>query len=621
MFTWTDFYKNFATVLLKYKDDRTSLIEKIKKALEKDEDTKFSPFWKNPTDTDGKPKKDKDGKKVKEKEYQGLIDIDPFTVFGLFNGADGPNRIKIVTALHDEFSDKFKECGLEATIPNDFDGIPVLKRGSNIFTEKNKTADCNTLWDVFAFAIALADDWSDNKIRTNFIDSYNKALNLDGVKFNLSVGLFWIRPGNFVNLDSRNLPFMLDRKLIPENIAKKTAEVTKQGKNPPAGKDYLALVDLCNEELKGNTDKYGYKNFQELSRMAYVFSKNLDIKNLLEMHGQIILHGAPGTGKTFLAKKIIAPMLATPDETHIRFVQFHPGYDYSDFIVGLKPKLVGEEGKEQVAFEWRPGIFKEIAEAAKETLEVEAKEANPNTPFMPSKFVLIIDEINRANLSNVFGEVFSCIEYRFRYQRNDKGGLVKDDKGRPIEENNDGVQLPSTLETKANGTEVRHVREKLVIPENLYIIGTMNDIDRSIESMDFALRRRFAWREITANDSKIIIEEWAAKKGWDSEIEAKLKAAMDALNEYIRGEKELEFGGKDDRKKRKLTLGSEYELGGAYFTKFDGKGDGDEAYEALWENHLKIILNEYLRGEKDKDDILDALYDVYRVTYKVKQAT
>ena len=128
----------------------------------------------------------------------------------------------------------------------------------------------------------------------------------------------------------------------------------------------------------------------------------------------------------------------------------------------------------------------------------------------------------------------------------------------------------------------------------------MNDIDRSVESMDFALRRRFAWLEVTAKDSECILDAWAEEKGIKSTIVGKLKKAMETLNNRIREDEDLK-------------LGPAYELGGAYFTKF-GAGetkDVKESYERLWDNHLRIILSEYLRGNHDRVTLLDKLHLVY----------
>ncbi len=312
---------------------------------------------------------------------------------------------------------------------------------------------------------------------------------------------------------------------------------------------------------------------------------------LLKSNLQVILTGAPGTGKTFTAKKVAFMLTGdnenTPKEqSHIQSVQCHPGYDYSDFVIGMKPVLVSDDGKEvfkdaagflyttddgkkdgkrtpffgktNVSFEWKDGIFKKFADKARQAYDkAENKEQAP-------KFVFIIDEINRADLSRVFGELFSLLEEEYRYPQNKKG-----------------ITLP-------NG-------ETFHIPANLYIIGTMNDIDRSVESMDFALRRRFAWKEVrTIETAEDILEN---KKVPSKDA---LMSKMKAVNAII--EKEL---------------GPEYELGAALFAKY-GKC---KSFDMLWTNHIEIILKEYLRGrkEKDRDTLLKELKEHYDTAVGIQQ--
>ena len=312
-----------------------------------------------------------------------------------------------------------------------------------------------------------------------------------------------------------------------------------------------------------------------------------EIKQLVEHNFQVILTGAPGTGKTYTARKVALEITGeaedTPEEeSRIKVVQFHPGYDYSDFVIGMKPILVSENGKEvfkdeqgrlyttnnnepdgqrqdlsgqvRVSYVWRDGVFKEFANRA--------KEAYDTYPADPQKFVFLIDEINRADLSRVFGELFSLFEEDYRYPTNRKG-----------------IILP-------NG-------EEFVIPKNLYIIGTMNDIDRSVESMDFALRRRFAWYEVSADKSERIIEE----KINDTDAKEKLLNAMRNINEKIEGQD--------------FRLGKEYQLGGAIFAKYLKYQGEDDSFDSLWNNHIAVILNEYLRGRRDKESKLEELKNAY----------
>ena len=275
------------------------------------------------------------------------------------------------------------------------------------------------------------------------------------------------------------------------------------------------------------------------------------IEQLLKSNLQVILTGAPGTGKTWIsqkvAEKIVCEGLSEDDAKkeaitkQIKSVQFHPGYDYSDFVIGMKPVL--QNG--QVSFEWKSGIFKDFADKTKNAYDQEPE----NAP----KFVFLIDEINRADLSRVFGELFSQLEVDYRYPRSQ------------------GIALP-------NG-------EILAIPANLYIIGTMNDIDRSVESMDFALRRRFAWLELKPEDTAFDILS-------DNDNREELVDRMNRVNAVI--------------KNPETKLGVEYQLGGAIFAKCNGAD-----YEALWNNHIKMTVNEYLRGRNDRETVMELLKVAY----------
>ena len=292
-----------------------------------------------------------------------------------------------------------------------------------------------------------------------------------------------------------------------------------------------------------------------------------EIRHLLESNLQLILTGAPGTGKTYAAKEVAFAMTGddpkAKEHPHIQFVQFHPGYDYSDFVIGKETEIVvGKDGGKTVSSHWKNGIFKTFAGEAQKAYDQAIAEGMTEDSI--PKYIFLIDEINRADLSQVFGELFSLLEEEYRYPNNQTG-----------------IILP-------NG-------ENFVIPRNLYIIGTMNDIDRSVESMDFALRRRFAWYEVKAGESEIIIKQNVS----DPFAASKLSTAMRALNREIGGEEGAALD---------LRLGPEYQLGGAIFAKFE-KCNGD--FNALWTNHIRIILNEYLRGRKDREDLLEKLKDTF----------
>ena len=297
----------------------------------------------------------------------------------------------------------------------------------------------------------------------------------------------------------------------------------------------------------GTTDKQAQHIFELLNIENDSISETMKTKlqpyiNLLKANKNLILTGAPGTGKSYLAKTIAEEMGA---ET--KFVQFHPSYDYTDFVEGLRPRNV-DNGN--VGFERRDGVFKEFC---KEALLQSDK-----------PFVFIIDEINRGEISKIFGELFFSIDPGYRGEK----GMVQTQYQNMIE---DGDAF----------------KKGFYVPENVYIIGTMNDIDRSVESMDFAMRRRFAWKEVTAEES------YEAMK--DKMVHAEeVKKRMTALNNAICDEK--------------LGLNKSYQIGAAYFLKLD-EYDGD--FNKLWEYHLRGLLSEYIRGNRDAEKQLEQLKKAY----------
>ena len=264
---------------------------------------------------------------------------------------------------------------------------------------------------------------------------------------------------------------------------------------------------------------------------------------LLMQNRNLILTGAPGTGKTYLAKQIASEI------GKYKFVQFHPSYDYTDFVEGLRPK--NDNGN--IGFERKDGVFKEFC-----------KEALNN---QSSNFVFIIDEINRGEISKIFGELFFSVDSGYRGEK----GKVQTQYANLIE---DGDEF----------------KDGFYIPENVYIIGTMNDIDRSVESMDFAMRRRFAWKEIKAEDT----QETILKDLGDLKDETIKR--MNNLNKVIRN--------------KETNLSEAYCIGAAYFKKIkDYEGD----FNKLWENHLEGLLFEYTRGMQNQATILKELKNAYNL--------
>lgn len=294
----------------------------------------------------------------------------------------------------------------------------------------------------------------------------------------------------------------------------------------------------------------------------YIYSKlercQWDCKidtTLLESNKNLILTGAPGTGKTYLAQQMAKKL--TQNEENIGFVQFHPSYDYTDFVEGLRPI---KDSNGNIVFERKDGIFKEFC---KKALEKYLKEKEKEK----EKFVFIIDEINRGEISKIFGELFFSIDPGYRGEE----GKIK-------------TQYQNLLEN----TEDMY-KDGFFIPENVYIIGTMNDIDRSVESMDFAFRRRFAFQEITAEDTMDSI-----LYGLDDDMN-------DAVNKMRAINSTLD----------KLGLNSNYHIGAAYFQKVKNYENKSNKWNDLWNLHLKGTLFEYFRGEPDADNKIEQLEKAY----------
>ncbi len=275
---------------------------------------------------------------------------------------------------------------------------------------------------------------------------------------------------------------------------------------------------------------------------------------LLKASHNLILHGAPGTGKTYLARKIAEEMKA---ET--AFVQFHPSYDYTDFVEGLRPK--NKEGSDEIGFERKDGIFKEFCQKALKNLQNSEK---TEEKLQKKDFVFIIDEINRGEMSKIFGELFYAIDPGYR----GKSGEIK-------------TQYQNLV------PEGDAFYKGFFVPENVYIIGTMNDIDRSVDSMDFAFRRRFAFKEIEANENIGMLDDLG---------EDIRKEAIDRMNNLNAAIEKIE------------GLSSAYHIGGAYFLKLKECAND---FEKLWKLHLEGLLREYLRGQEDANEKLKELKAAY----------
>jgi 5-methylcytosine-specific restriction protein B len=548
-FKWTRFYEAFADKLITFKDNRAELITGIHSIASR---------------IDGMPSLQDH---FKDGTTGPLKDICPFTTMGMFNrGITEANRRIIATEMANLL-------GVSETIPQSFEGIPVL---NNLrlwyftFDNKRKPDDIDILWEIFSQAIRFADS-DDPEARTAFIAAYDNATQRYGVGWNLTVGLYWVRPWTFPTLDRRSQLY-IKKKL---NI--------EIGLNGPKGRcsarDYLAVMDTLEARLK--EEAYPVHSFPELSLAAWHFkstspsllpeptdddtqddeieevsvtevtpapiepyslddivadgcfierSKLEKILERLRTKKNLILQGPPGTGKTWLAKRLAFALVGERDDSKVRAVQFHPNLSYEDFVRGWRPA-----GDGRLALV--DGSFMEMVNAA-------AKEPT-------SRHVIVIEEINRGNPAQVFGEMLTLLEA---------------DKRTP----NEALEL---CYRRADG-------ERVFIPDNLYVIGTMNIADRSLALVDLALRRRFAFIDLEPTLGQVWRDWVHSQCGIDSEILVEIENRICVLNDVISMD---------------TSLGPQFRVGHSYVTPPFGIpiSDGREWFRQVVDTEIGPLLDEY----------------------------
>lgn len=306
-----------------------------------------------------------------------------------------------------------------------------------------------------------------------------------------------------------------------------------------------------------------------LSRFLWEYSNT---KSIVDRNNpNVIFYGPPGTGKTYNVIKNLE-FICGGDKSTYEIIQFHPSFTYEDFIEGIKPKGVTTDGS--LKFEMVNGVFKEFCIKAKN---------NPDKDYY-----FVIDEINRANLSSVFGETLTRLEKEYRHkvksETNNDINLIKTQYSTLIKD------LEPSLKTKLSysliGDEVY-----FGIPDNVFFIGMMNDVDKSIDTFDLALRRRFKWIRMDC-DYNVVLNECSYKDSTGfNNIEEYVNACKN-LNEYI---------------SITLNLGKSYEFGHSFFLKINSiakrKTISSENLNELFELFLKPTLKEYLRAFYSENEL------------------
>ena len=359
---------------------------------------------------------------------------------------------------------------------------------------------------------------------TKLLCIYSEGNPFFGVNIN-SQKEFW---SHFVSQTNQGGPYLQNHKII-ELVSKTYPEL---------------------EPSKLGTMLFEYsKLFMENSTMDSSNNFRNQLTQSLLKSPNLILHGAPGTGKTYLAKEI-AVELTNGNKDQIGFVQFHPSYDYTDFVEGLRPVSNGDGA---IEFKLQDGIFKKFCQKARDAKKTGGQD----------NFVFIIDEINRGEISKIFGELFFSIDSDYR---GEKGSV--------------STQYANLHETD----------DKFYIPENVYIIGTMNDIDRSVDTFDFAMRRRFRFVEVTAESQLYILDKELGERAEEAKTRLRnLNAAIENVQE----------------------LNSHYHIGPSYFLRLK---EVKFNYELLWSDYLQPLLEDYVRGSYDEAETLETLKKAFDLT-------
>jgi 5-methylcytosine-specific restriction enzyme B len=560
-FRWARFYQAIADGLLSHRADRSQLIaflQQLQPSVEGLGLLSGDQF------TDGS---------------KGFIqDIDPFTLLGLFNrGIKDSNRQAIAAALA-------YFLGVEEAVPESFEGIPVLNNQMSWFFPYAKDRDpaqIDVLWQVFQSGLALAEGGTEQAIDT-FSRDFDAAMAYYGVAWNLTFGLYWCRPWSFLSLDGRSRGYISEKLRLPI------------GRNSPKNRcnaaDYLQLIESLKQRFE--EPDFSVHSFPDLSLEAWTYtgiapepddeSEDDDengheeddtavvepvtpvtpygIDNIvadgcflprgelerilrrLRDKKNLILQGPPGTGKTWLAKRLGMALVGhVVQEPQLRSVQFHPNLSYEDFVRGWRPSGNG-------GLVLHEGVFMQMVKAALE---------HPSQTH-----VLVIEEINRGNPAQIFGELLTLLEAGKRTPR-DAMQLCYPDP--------DGNHRP------------------VYVPENMVVIGTMNIADRSLALVDMAFRRRFAFLDL----EPCLGNAWREWVVGTIQLEATaadtIQQRLEQLNSTISA---------DSR------LGKAFRIGHSYVTpnqSLDGRSSRDWFAEVV-ATELRPLLHEYWFDAPDVAD-------------------
>ncbi|OFL76656.1 hypothetical protein HMPREF2748_06465 [Corynebacterium sp. HMSC077B05] len=450
---------------------------------------------------------------------------------------------------------------ISAEVPTSVDGLPVRNnlsaRFESKYTDPGNTAFYDGIWTLFEAALRYNPREKHGHSRVDFIDAYDAAVK-DRSQVAYTMGLFWIRPETFMALDRRNADFLKsedgmgidvvgtvtdgasylatltdvadwlqDSTIDPPTFAGLSATAFQYAQNESEAPVESELEELTEEaqETYSIQDILNAGCFLDRKQLETILRRWREKKNL-------ILQGPPGTGKTWLGRKLAYAMLEDSSDETITAVQFHPSTSYEDFIEGFRPASDGH-------LRLQPGPFLKAVRAASED---EGR-----------KHFIIIEEINRGNPAQIFGEMLTLLEAD---KRNVESALTT-------------IYSPDS--------------EPIFLPENLYVIGTMNQADRSLAMVDMALRRRFAFVDLQPQFNERWLDYCSTHCGYDRGTLETIGTKLDALNTRIAAD---------------INLGRDYGVGHSFVTprKSSKPLTSEEThkwFDAIIDTDLAPLLREY----------------------------
>lgn len=543
-FAWTQFYEAFADRLAGFHDRREELIQGLEKL------SKRLPWLNYLRERESK------------RESGFLEDICPFTFMGAFNrGMTVENRRSVAAALADLI-------GLEAEVPEAFDGIPVMNNQSAwffAFKKRRQPTDIDGLWDMFRTALQYADAGEGEQESDAFAAGFDRTISQRKVAWTLTMGLYWIRPWEFVPLDQNTRQYLnssfgieLPRKIGAEHFAGQdyldliedlktrfeedaspvhsipelSYAAWGQGRVAEETQDGYEVDDaeqLSKETARLETEPYGIGDIEAEG----CFLPQEELESLIKRIRQkknIILQGTPGTGKTWLSKRLAYALMGQRNEHCLTAVQFHPTLSYEDFVRG-----------------WRPAAGGRLTLSDGPLMQATRRAAEKPDSMQ----VVVIEEINRGNPAQIFGEMLT---------------LIEGDKRKP----EDALRLSHMHEGEA----------PIHVPANLYLIGTMNIADRSLALVDLALRRRFAFIDLVPQFNKAWADWLENEGGIDRQLVDDIGARMRKLNDAIAADG---------------ALGANFRVGHSYVTPGAGDRVRDPVswFRAVVETEIGPLLEEY----------------------------